>query len=143
MKTIVDFAVILFLLLFSSYVTAQDQAGPELQVTVTNIATAKGTIEVGLYHKAELFLRKTFKSISTEAVKGSVVVTFKDLPEGTYAISLYHDKDQNGELNTNILGIPKEPYAASNNAKRTFGPPRWEDANFEVKNGKNAQTIKL
>ena len=38
-----------------------------------------------------------------------------DIPAGTYAIKLHIDENENGELDTNFLGIPKEQYGTSNN----------------------------
>ncbi len=68
-----------------------------------------------------------------------VAITFTDIPNGTYTISVFHDENEDGEINTNFLCIPKESYGASNNAPSNFGPPKWKDAKFEVKNG---QTVK-
>jgi len=36
------------------------------------------------------------------------------IPPGTYAIACYHDENDNGKLDTNFLGIPKEGTGASN-----------------------------
>ena len=57
---------------------------------------------------------------------------FKDLPVGTYAIRMFHDVNGDGEMNTNVFGIPTEPYAFSNNAAGTMGPAPWSKAKFEV-----------
>ena len=46
--------------------------------------------------------------------KGSYQHSF-DIPPGTYAIKLHIDENENGELDTNFLGIPKEQYGTSNN----------------------------
>lgn len=143
MKTIVNLAIALFLFMNSSILTAQQSGKHELNVSITSISSEDGTIMIALYHKEDQFLRKPFKSMSIKAKKGEVEVIFTDIPEGTYAISLYQDKDDNGKLNTNFIGIPKEPYAASNNAKNMFGPPKWEDAKFNIKEGENTQIIKL
>ena len=56
--------------------------------------------------------------------------TFKDLPAGKYAIKVFHDEDDDDELDTNFIGIPSEDYGFSNNAKGNFGPASWEDAMF-------------
>ncbi len=58
----------------------------------------------------------------------------KHLPFGNYAIAVYHDRNKNGELDTNLLGIPKEAYGFSNNARGKFGPASWKDAAFEISN---------
>ena len=47
--------------------------------------------------------------------KGSYQRSF-DIPPGTYAVKLHIDENENGKLDTNFLGIPKEQYGISNNA---------------------------
>ena len=44
------------------------------------------------------------------------------------AVAAFHDADGNGELGTNILGIPTEGYGFSNGARGFMGPPSFEDA---------------
>ena len=43
-------------------------------------------------------------------------------------------------MDTNFLGIPKEPIGISNNAKGFMGPPKYKDAKFELKHDK---TLKI
>ena len=38
-----------------------------------------------------------------------------DIPPGTYAVKLHIDENENGKLDTNFIGIPKEQYGISNN----------------------------
>ena len=121
----------------------QAQETNSLTVTVSNIKTQKGTIMIGLYKDENTFLDKVFKAQKTDANSTSVTVTFKNIPAGEYGISLFHDKDENGELNTNFIGIPSEPYAFSNNAKGMFGPAKWEDVKFSVTDKETIQNIKL
>ena len=63
---------------------------------------------------------------------GRATLTFEDLAAGTYAVSVIYDKDNDGELDTNFLGIPKELIAMSNNAKSRFGPPSFEKTRFDM-----------
>ena len=46
-------------------------------------------------------------------------------------------------MDTNFLGIPKEDYGCSNNARGTLGPPKWKDAKFELKGQDKVITISL
>ena len=69
--------------------------------------------------------------------------TFKNIPKGVYAISLFHDENDNGTMDTNFVGIPKEAYGCSNNAKGFMGPPKWQDAKFEINDQVITQTITL
>ena len=52
--------------------------------------------------------------IQERVTKGQYQRSF-DIPPGTYAIKLHIDENENGELDTNFLGIPKEQYGLSNN----------------------------
>ena len=63
---------------------------------------------------------------------GSVVYTIKNVKTGKYTIAAYHDINKDEELNTNMVGIPKEPYGFSNDARGTFGPPSLKDQTFTV-----------
>jgi uncharacterized protein (DUF2141 family) len=56
--------------------------------------------------------------------------TYTDIPFGEYAVKIFHDEDNNGELDAGFFGIPTEDYGFSNNAKASFGPPDYEDAKF-------------
>ena len=67
----------------------------------------------------------TLKILNTEARSD-----FEDIPPGTYALVVLHDENMNGKLDTNWLGIPKEDYGFSNNAKASLGPPSFSAASF-------------
>ena len=70
---------------------------------------------------------------SVPITDGSSEIRFESLPYGEYAISVYHDKNDNGKLDTGMFRIPKEPLGTSNDAKIRFGPPKYEDAVFFLK----------
>lgn len=59
-----------------------------------------------------------------------VIIEINSLNFGEYAIKVFHDKNNNGKLDTDFLGIPKENYGYSNNARSWFGPPSWQKAKF-------------
>ena len=52
--------------------------------------------------------------IQERVTKGQYQRSF-DIPPGTYAVKLHIDENENGKLDTNFLGIPKEQYGISNN----------------------------
>jgi len=54
------------------------------------------------------------------------------LPPGSYGLSVLQDLNGNRKLDTNFLGIPKEPQGSSNDAKATFSAPKFKDALFTV-----------
>ena len=70
-------------------------------------------------------------------------MTFKDIPVGIYAVSVFHDENDNGKLDTNSFGIPNEQFGCSNNAKGFMGPSKWKNAKFELKDKDQNLIIKL
>lgn len=64
-----------------------------------------------------------------------------EFPPGRYSISVYLDENGNRKLDSNWLGIPKEPVGASNNPRPRSGPPRFEDCAFQM--GASDQTISI
>ena len=70
-----------------------------------------------------------------------MAVTFEDLPYGTYAITILHDENGNLKVDANFLGIPKEGYGFSNNARNLFRAPKFEEAKFELKQPQVTQRI--
>ncbi|MEM9076750.1 MAG: DUF2141 domain-containing protein [Bacteroidota bacterium] len=105
-----------------------------LSVTVYNVPSSDGKVSVAMYDSASSFLKfeEVVKSGSSSAQEGMTTVTIKDIPEGEYAIALFHDKNGNDALDTNWLGIPKEKVAFSKAKMRTFGPPKYEDCAFRI-----------
>jgi len=105
-----------------------------IELKIINFASDKGVAQIGLFNTETSFLDKVYKGKEVKIKDQKAVAFFTDIPDGTYAISVFHDKNKDEKLNT-FLGIPTENYAASNNAPSKFGPPKWKDAKFEVRNG--------
>lgn len=105
-----------------------------LNVWVNNVANPKGSISVAVYNSDETFLSfdRVLRSDSVAANEGSVELSIPDLPPGEYALAVFHDENNNGELDTNWFGIPKEKVAFSNAKMKTFGPPKYHECAFKM-----------
>jgi uncharacterized protein (DUF2141 family) len=114
-----------------------------LEVTVRNIKEAKGTIRVGLFVNEQDFLKKAVQGKVVKAAGKEVTVVFEGLAAGDYAVSVIHDENENGELDTNIVGIPKEGFTFSNNAMGSFGPPSFEKAKVTLGGSDHKQVVDL
>lgn len=126
-------SILISFLLVASFAQAQ-QSNTTLTIEFDGIKKAKGTkVYVALYHSQDSFLKKPLMGTVTEVKEGKAKSTFTDLAPGVYAVSAFYDKNANGKMDTNFLGIPKEPTAMSNNAKARFGPPKYKDAKFDLK----------
>jgi len=72
------------------------------------------------------------RGITRAADSARIEISMDGLAPGTYAIKAFHDINGNGELDTNLVGIPTEPYGFSNGQAGRFGPPSFEAASFEL-----------
>lgn len=102
-----------------------------LTIEVQQVA-APGNLMVAIYDQADQWLKTPLRGLRQAAVAGTMTVEVPDMPEGDYAVSLFLDRNSNGKLDTNPLGMPTEPYAFSNDAAGAYGPPRYEQARFRV-----------
>jgi len=98
---------------------------------------------VAVYDKAENFLSEEslMKLYMPVLQPGQMRIPVSTLPSGTYALAIYHDEDDDGKLDKNWLGIPREPIGFSNDARGRMGPPKFEDAAFFL--GREHQSIKI
>jgi uncharacterized protein (DUF2141 family) len=121
---------------------AIDAHAADVSLTINGVGD-KGNVMVALYKKDDKWLGKSTMGTMVAAKKEGVTVSFKDLPEGEYAVSLFVDENSNGKMDTNAIGIPVEAYGFSNDASGNFGPPSFEQAKFIVGKDKTAITITL
>ena len=145
MKTIIVIGLSLLLLGSSNAQTPSVEIKGKIEVVITNFRNDKGNAYVILFNKPDGFpdMKKGFTTIGKKIVNRSSSVEFDDLPEGEYAISVFHDENNNKVLDRNFLGIPKEGVGASNNAKGHFGPPKYRDAKFYLKGELKIITIHI
>ena len=119
------------------------QAGPSdsqnvLHVAIDGLRSDKGQVICSLYSSADGFPKSSTKAIahSTSPVANRQAdCEFDGIQPGTYAVSVFHDENSNGRLDTNFIGIPREGVGASNNARGHFGPPSFRDASFGYAGG--------
>lgn len=117
--------------------------GQTIEVTIKNIKEQRGSIRVGLFTNEENFLKNAVDGKVVKASANEVKVVFENLKSGDYAVSVIHDENDNGELDTNAIGIPKEGFAFGNNAMGMFGPPSFDKAKVTVATSLVKQVINL
>lgn len=113
-----------------STIVASPVFAANLTIEVKGDVGDKGAVMVALYKASDKWMGKATDIRTTAAVKAGVSVTFNDLAEGDYAVSLFIDENSNNKLDTNAVGMPIEPYAFSNDASGSFGPPSFDKAKF-------------
>lgn len=111
-----------------------------------NLSGKNGTLYIGWYDKAEGFREPGSAVIQKKVdVEGSkyAEVLFENVKPGIYAVAVFFDTDNDGKLDTNLLGIPKERYGFSNNVYPTFRAANFKEASFPVNDNNRRQTIRL
>ena len=104
-----------------------------LDIEIENLKSNKGNINVLISDES----KNEIASATFIRVKGlKAEVSFDSIYPGKYAIQFYHDENQNGKLDMNLIGIPKESYGSSNNVKPILGPPKSEKMLFSLTENK-------
>lgn len=116
----------------------------DIVIEVNNLRNNKGSVLISLFNNEDDFPENAEKAIEKAKVEingKTAFITFKNIPQGQYAAAILHDENKNLKMDFNFLGIPKEGYGFSNNAKGLFGPPHFNKAAFEV--GKQSKKINI
>ena len=107
-----------------------------LMVEIAGLKDETGNLYISVYDSDSAWRSEETvigKRISiADALDGELVRTELQLPLGDYALAVFFDVDDNGELDSNFMGKPQEPVAWSNNAVWNFGPPSYEEAVFTL-----------
>ncbi len=127
------FRILTALVIFLALANTRADETVTLTVTATGLTPQQGQIFLSLFDGKKNYLKKPLKRLS-ESVKDSdsLDLEFEGLEPGYYAVSAFYDEDNDGELDTGMFRIPKEPVGFSNNARGKFGPAKWKHTNFQV-----------
>lgn len=120
---------------------ALNASAATVEVRVAGV-TARGKVNVAVCDKAR-FLKQCAYSASAPAQAGETTVVVQGVPPGTWAVLAYQDENGNDQLDRNLIGIPKEPYGFSRDARGKFGPPSFEDAAIEVGDAPATANLRL
>ena len=104
-----------------------------LVIELNGMTSDAGAITYAVWRGPEGWLEDgAIREGSVPVVGGARNIALEGLPYGEYAVSVYHDRNGNGRLDTGFFRIPKEPIGTSNDAPARFGPPKYEDAAFRI-----------
>ena len=120
---------------------------PGIHVKILDIRNSTGSVACALFESPEgfpiEFLRSATNVMVIKVRKSQARCDFEDIPPGIYALAVIHDENMKGELDTNALGIPREGYGFSNDARAWFGAPSFPDASFPYDGRTLDLTIRL
>jgi uncharacterized protein (DUF2141 family) len=132
----------------SPLLEAQSTGTATLTVHVIWARNAKGRIRAALFSGADGFPNDASKAVQTQFADidpqtSSAQIVFTNVPDGVYAVSVFHDENMNQKLDKSFMGVPKEGYGASNNPKKKMGPPNFAETKFQVNGTQQTLEIKL
>lgn len=137
----------LLLVITLVFLTFKVQSQSKVVIQLEGIKYPKGKILVNLFNQNAGFPSRNQQAFKAAVVNVSsannIFITFDNLPHGNYAISLFHDENENNAIDKNFLGIPVEGYAFSNNYKPLVKSPTFKDAMFEVREDTKKLYLKL
>ena len=116
----------------------------ELTLRISNIPEGGGQIMIQVLGSQAAFDddEPPAASLILPASSNAIEISTTAIAPGSYGVRVMHDQNGNGELDGNLVGMPKEPWGFSNNASGSFGPPTWEAVRFEL-DGDLTQDIRL
>lgn len=131
------------IVLFSSVVAVASAHGAELKLTFAPIEQATGKIRIAVYDSKANFMKTAVRAVEIAAQLGGAEVRISDLPAGEYAVMAFQDLNGNNKLDTNLVGVPKEPWGGSLGDRSVFGAPGWDDTHFALPETGKAVNILL
>jgi len=118
---------------------APSPQGGVVHVEVVGLHNNKGHVFCALYSSADGFPKDSQRAVQRDTSSISdrtAFCEFSGIEPGRYAVSVFHDENSNGKLDTNLLGIPREGVGASNDARGHLGPPKFDAAAFQFAGGR-------
>ena len=125
----------LLLLLISQYAFAQKS---NLEIEISGIKKVQGKIQIAIYNDSTVFPEKgkAYRVAYFKVISKEMTVEINELPHNDYAVVLFHDLNNDEECNLNFIGIPKEPYGFSNNARPVLKAPSFDAAKIILDSNK-------
>jgi|TARA_B100000315_G_scaffold128754_1_gene118433 uncharacterized protein (DUF2141 family) len=117
-----------------------------LVVAISDEEDRRGLVGVALWAGAEGFpevIDHALRTSYVERVDGKARVMFDGLEWGRYAVTVYHDRNDNRRFDKNWIGMPKEAWGVSNNVRPRLRGPRFDEAVFEVGAGEHVIEIRI
>lgn len=108
----------------------------KLIINLDGMQNTNGKINLALYNSSGSFNNpdKAFSELFLNCTGSNMIITIDSIVPGDYAFAIFHDENDNQQLDQNWLNIPTEGFAFSNNAMGTFGPPNWSQSKISIPN---------
>ena len=117
--------------LSNSRVYANNNLSGNLTVEINGFRNREGQACVSLFASSQGFPNNRKNVVQRQCNKITsvpLIVNFRNLKAGNYAVAIIHDTNGDGTLNRNDLGMPIEGYGFSRNPEIRTAAPKFNDA---------------
>jgi len=117
----------------------------DIEIEIIGFKSSEGQLMISINRGPEGWPEENFieQRFIPEFSSPNFTVVFEDMPYGNYAVGVLHDKDEDGEMTKNFIGMPKESFGFTKDYKVVFRAPKYEEANFEANSSKVSLKINL
>lgn len=126
--------------------SAPAESTGKLIIHINGFPSSDGFAMVALHSSEESYKGEEDTAVAktrAKVVNQEARVIFENLAYGWYGVSIFHDENANMKMDKNAMGIPKEAYGFSNDAKGFFGKPDYEHIKFQLNSAEKQINIHL
>jgi uncharacterized protein (DUF2141 family) len=124
--------------------TMAQTTNSQLVINLSGLRNTKGQVLLAVHSQSQSFPDKVENALIRKNIPASQsAISIEKMVSGTYAISVIHDEDGDGDLDKNFIGIPTEGFGVSQNVRTMIGAPDFEDCQFELKTSPLQLNIKM
>lgn len=125
----------------SSY--ADDEA-TFMNLRMIGLRSDQGVVRVELFDSEARFSERKPVAVFSCGITNKEAQARIPFPESpAFAVRVFHDENDNGEIDRTPLGIPEEAIGFSNNARARFGPPSFREAAVSREGAPSAMEIRM
>jgi len=119
-------------------------ATSRLTVLVNGVRPPQGEVAITLYpDDKRRFLAKGGKLARQRVRAAASVRACFWVPEGLYAVAVYHDADGDRDFDRTVVGLPAEGFGFSNDPDTKTGLPPFAAVRFRVGPGERQTAIQM
>ncbi len=114
-----------------------------ITINISNLESNKGQIVIVLYKKGQEFanLEKYYKKQIVKSItEKKATIYIKDILEGEYSFVVFHDENNDGELDKTWYGMPKEGITNSGNHTKR---PNYDNTKFTITGSDKVFNLKI
>lgn len=118
-------------------------ANHPLEIAVTLPENARGKLYLVIYDNETDYLgeKGELTVYDIAELRDHPTIKLTQVKEGTYAFVAFIDENNNGVMDKNRLGIPKEPIGFSVSKMGLFGPPSFKKASYQIPGTKSVELV--